>query len=126
ISLGEFLEQLCLLLCGHADAGIGDSELDEAAAVAHLACRKLDLARFGELARIAEEVEQDLPQPHGVHGEHAQVLLSVNGEAPQDQLVPFHPGQSSTVGWAWQALGLPQIQPAAEGPASPWVRPELF
>ena len=29
---------------GHADAGVGDRELDEAAAIAHLACRKLDLA----------------------------------------------------------------------------------
>jgi hypothetical protein len=51
------------------------------AAIAHLACRKLDLARFGELAGIAEEVEQDLLEPHGVHGERAQVLLRVNDEA---------------------------------------------
>ena len=36
--------------------GIGDGELDEAAAIAHLACRKLDLARFGEFAGIAQEV----------------------------------------------------------------------
>src|SRR5262249_61841886 len=61
IGLAELLEQLCLLLCGHADAGVGDRELDEAAAIAHLACRKLDFARFGELAGVAEEVEQDLP-----------------------------------------------------------------
>jgi hypothetical protein len=53
IGLGEFFEQLCLLLLGHADAGIGDSELDEVAAIAHLANRKLDLARFGELVGIA-------------------------------------------------------------------------
>src|SRR5262249_42370517 len=63
IGLAELLEQLSLLLRGHADAGVGDSELDEAAAIAHLACRKLDLARFGELARIAQQVEQYLPQP---------------------------------------------------------------
>src|SRR5262249_12576089 len=61
IGLAELLEQLCLLLCGHADAGVGDRELDEAPAMAHLACRKLDFARFGELAGVAEEVEQDLP-----------------------------------------------------------------
>jgi hypothetical protein len=78
--LGEFLEQLSLLLRRHADAGVGDGELDEATAVAHLACRKLDLARFGEFARIAKEVEQDLPQPHRVHGQCAEVLLSVNDE----------------------------------------------
>ena len=69
IGLAELLEQLGLLLRCHADAGVGDGELDEAAAIAHLACRKLDLARFGELARIAQKVEQYLPQPHGVHGE---------------------------------------------------------
>src|SRR5215831_9641656 len=57
IGLGELLEQLCLLFSGHADAGVGDSELDEVAAIAHLACRKLDFPRFGELARIAEEIE---------------------------------------------------------------------
>src|SRR5262245_16059800 len=54
IGLGELLEQPSLLLSRHADAGVGDGELDEIAAIAHLACRKLDLARFGELAGIAE------------------------------------------------------------------------
>jgi hypothetical protein len=65
--------ELCLLLCCHADASIGDGELDEAAAIAHLACRKL--------ARIAQKIEQYLPQPHGVHGQCAEVLLGVNDEA---------------------------------------------
>src|SRR5215831_11558472 len=73
IGLAELLEQLSLLLRSHANAGVSDRELDEPAAIAHLACRKLDLARFGELAGIAEEVEQDLPQPHGVHGQCAEV-----------------------------------------------------
>ena len=49
--------------------------------IAHLACRKLDLARLGELARIAEKIEQDLPQSHGVHGQSAEVLWGVNDEA---------------------------------------------
>src|SRR5262249_42479053 len=80
ISLAELLEQLGLLLRRHADAGVGDGELDEAAAIAHLAGRKLDLARFGELARIAKQVEQNLPQPYGVHGQCAEVLLGVNDE----------------------------------------------
>ena len=65
----------------HADAGVGDRELDKSAAIAHLACRKLDLAFLGELAGIAQEVEQYLPQPHGVHGQCAEVLLGVNDEA---------------------------------------------
>src|SRR5258707_2180989 len=65
VGLAELLEQLSLLLRRHADAGVGDGKLDEVAAIAHLACRKLDLARFGEFAGIAEEIEQYLPQPHG-------------------------------------------------------------
>src|SRR6516165_7432742 len=56
----ELLEQLGLLFGRHADAGVGDSELDEVAAIAHPACRKLDLARFGELAGIAQQIEQYL------------------------------------------------------------------
>src|SRR5262245_47542546 len=81
IGLGEFFEQLGLLLRRHADASVGDGELDEAAAIAHLACRKLDFTLFGELASIAQQVEQYLPQPHGVHGQCAEVLLGVNDEA---------------------------------------------
>src|SRR5262249_44277761 len=57
IGLGELLEQLCLLLRRHANAGIGDGELDPAAAVGDSVHPQSDLARFGELAGIAEEVE---------------------------------------------------------------------
>src|SRR5215510_9698265 len=81
IGLAELLEQRCLLLRGHPDAGVGDGELDEGAAISHFACRKLDLARFGELTRIAQQVEQYLPQPHGVHRQCAEVLLDFNDEA---------------------------------------------
>src|SRR5262249_26408792 len=81
ISLAELLEQLCLLLRGHPDAGVGDGELDDVVAIAHLACRKLDLARFGELTRIAQQVQEYLPQPHGVHRQCAEVLLDFNDEA---------------------------------------------
>jgi hypothetical protein len=42
VGLAELLEQLGLLFGSHADASIGDGELDEAAAIAHLACGKLD------------------------------------------------------------------------------------
>src|SRR5262249_18806614 len=81
IGLAELLEQLCLLLRGHPDAGVGDGELDEVAALALFACRKLDLARFGELTRIAQQVQKYLPQPHGVHRQCAEVLLDFNDEA---------------------------------------------
>src|SRR5262249_55425225 len=81
IGLAEFFEQLGLLLRRHADAGVGDGKLNEVAAIAYLACRKLHLARFGELAGIAEEVEQDLPQPHRIDGQCAKVVLGLNDEA---------------------------------------------
>src|SRR5262249_39657565 len=81
IGLAELLEQLCLLLRGHPDAGVGGGELDDVAAIAHFACRKLDLARFGELTRIAQQVQEYLPQPHGVHRQCAEVLLDFNDEA---------------------------------------------
>jgi hypothetical protein len=37
IGLAELLEQLCLLLRRHADAGVGDGKLDEVAAIASFA-----------------------------------------------------------------------------------------
>ncbi len=46
ISLAEFLEQLRLLFRRHADAGIGDGQLNEVAAVAHPAAAQRHLAYF--------------------------------------------------------------------------------
>src|SRR5262245_31111354 len=80
IGLAELLEQLCLLLRRHANAGVSDRELDPIASIGHLARPQPDLAFLGELASIAEEVEQDLPQSHWVHGQCAEVLLGVNDE----------------------------------------------
>src|SRR5262249_37991271 len=58
ISLAELLEELRLLLRRHADATVGDRELDPAASVGDPARSQRDLTFLGELARIAEEVEQ--------------------------------------------------------------------
>src|SRR5262249_19180941 len=80
ISLAECLEQLCLLLRRHANAGIDHRQLDPVASVNHPSRSQLDLTLFGELAGIAQQVEQYLPQPHGVHGEGTQVLLGVDNE----------------------------------------------
>src|SRR5262245_22606472 len=80
IDLAEFLEQLCLLLRRHANAGIDHRQLDPVASVNHPSRSQLDLTLFGELAGIAQQVEQYLPQPHGVHGEDTQVLLRVDNE----------------------------------------------
>src|SRR5262245_29111780 len=49
VSLAELLEQLCLLLRGHADAGVGDRELDPVATVGDPARPQRDLALLGEL-----------------------------------------------------------------------------
>src|SRR6516162_3749388 len=78
IGLSELLEQLGLLFGGHADAGVGDCELDPVATVSDPARPQSDLAFLGELAGIAEEIEQYLPQPHGVHGQCAEVLLGID------------------------------------------------
>src|SRR5262249_20524281 len=81
ISLAELLEQLRLLLRRHANAGVSDRKLDPAASVGDPARSQRDLTFLGELARITEEIEQDLPQSHGVHSQCAEVLLGVNDEA---------------------------------------------
>src|SRR5262249_49162505 len=81
IGLTELPEQLCLLLRSHANARIGDRELDPAASVGDPARPQPDLAFLGELAGVAEEIEQYLPQPHGVHGQCAEVPCGVNDEA---------------------------------------------
>ena len=40
-----------------------------------------DLALLGELAGVAQEIEQDLPQPHGVHRQRAEVVLHFDHQA---------------------------------------------
>src|SRR5262249_61841527 len=74
IGLGELLEQLGLLLRGHADSGVGHGKLDRVASVCHPARPQRDLALLGELEGIAQQVEQYLPQPDGVDGEGAEVV----------------------------------------------------
>jgi hypothetical protein len=78
IGLAELLEQFRLLLGRHADAGVRYGELDPVASVQHLSRPQRDLALFGELAGIAQQIEQDLPQPHGVHCQRAEVVLGLD------------------------------------------------
>ena len=54
---GKLLEQLRLLLQGHADAAIGHRHFDPVAAVADSVRSKRDLALLGELAGIAHQIE---------------------------------------------------------------------
>src|SRR5262249_15795758 len=54
IRLAELLEQLCLLLSGHTNAGVSDRELDPLATVGDPARPQRDLAVLGELAGVAQ------------------------------------------------------------------------
>src|SRR5215470_19196644 len=81
IDLAEFLEQLCLLLRRHANAGIDHRQLDPVASVNHPSRSQLDLTLCGELAGITQQIEQNLLEPHGVHGQCAEVLLGIDDEA---------------------------------------------
>jgi hypothetical protein len=58
-----------------ADAAIRDRKLDPVASIRHLAHSERHLAFFRELAGIAQQVEQNLLEPHGVHVERAHVSL---------------------------------------------------
>src|SRR5262249_18604780 len=75
VGLAELLEQLGLLLWRHADAGIGHSDFDPVVAIRHLPNMQRNLAFLSELAGVAQQVEQDLSQPHGVDGQGPDVLL---------------------------------------------------
>src|SRR5262249_5413426 len=57
VGLGEFLEQLGLLLACHADTGVSNRELDPVAAVGDFPHPQLHLALASELAGNAQEIE---------------------------------------------------------------------
>ena len=57
------------------------SEIDNSTqlrAVAYPAPAQRHLGLLGELAGIAQQVEQDLPQPHGIDGKDAEVLSTAD------------------------------------------------
>ena len=80
IGLAEFLEQLRLLLRRHADAGVGHGDLDPIVPVDHPPDPQRHLALLGELAGIAQKIEQDLPQPHGVDGQLPEIFWGFEDE----------------------------------------------
>jgi hypothetical protein len=79
IGLGAFLEQLRLLIGREPDAGIGDRELDPVTSVRNPERPQRDLALLGELAGVAQEVEQDLPKLVRWLARLDQVECSVDG-----------------------------------------------
>jgi hypothetical protein len=78
-----------LLQC-HPDAAIRDRELDPVLTVHHLSHPQRDLTLFRELAGIAQEIEQNLLEPHGIRVEFAQILLRFD-----DEVVLVLPGKLS-------------------------------
>jgi len=60
VGLSELLEQLRLLLRRHANAAISHGKLNPVAPVSRPARPQRDLAVFGELTGVAEQVEQNL------------------------------------------------------------------
>jgi hypothetical protein len=65
---------LRLLVRGHSDAGIRNSKLDPNAPVPHLAHLERDFSLVRELARVAQQVEQNLFEPHRVCRERAELV----------------------------------------------------
>src|SRR5262249_281382 len=65
----------------HSDAGIGHGDLDPVAAVDHPFDAQLDFALLGELSGIAQQIEQDLPQPHGIDGQAAKIFWAFDHES---------------------------------------------
>jgi hypothetical protein len=47
-----------------------------------------DLAFLGELKGVAQQIEQYLPQPHGVDGEGAEVFLPFDQQVDAGDRVP--------------------------------------
>jgi hypothetical protein len=59
----------------HSTAG---GELDPVAPVGHLSHSQRDLALLGELAGIAQEIEQNLPQPQWIGADGADISLAID------------------------------------------------
>ena len=81
VGLGELLEQPGHLVGRHADAGIGHRELDDLPPLMLDRGRaQTDFTVLGELAGIAQEIEQNLPQPHGVGVDRRQIARTFDGQ----------------------------------------------
>ncbi len=86
IGLAEPLEEARQLLLRHPDAGIGDPEHQPVAAAVVCAIawqphrRQRDRAVLGELRRVAQEVEQDLPKLGDVGMHRAEARLHAQCE----------------------------------------------
>ena len=94
VGLHEFLEQTADLLGAHADAGVGDGELDpRSAGIFDLRYAQHHLAGLGEFAGVAQQVEQDLAQPHAVGLYRTEGLGTLEGE-PVAVRLGERPGQA--------------------------------
>ena len=62
----EMIKQVLELLRGNTDAGIRDFEVDIVRVLFIPFCHDRDNAVTGEFHRIADQVDQNLPQPHRI------------------------------------------------------------
>jgi hypothetical protein len=69
------------LLGCHADPGIGDAKLDPVGAGADPSSTQRHRAFLRELAGVAQQVQQNLTQPHGIDGDGAEVLPGLDHQA---------------------------------------------
>ena len=78
VRLNERLKNHGVLFFGDSNAGVGDGKQKNGAGVAELADDHLyyDLAFIGELYRIADQVDQDLPQPPWISQQQVRGLGS--------------------------------------------------
>ena len=81
-------EDLRLLVLAEADTGVGDLEPEEDARSFCLEAQHAHhhLTRVGELHRVADEVQQDLPQTSGV-ADHLRRNVALDIEDELDTLV---------------------------------------
>ena len=72
-------------------------QLDPVASVSHPLSPQLDIALFGELAGIAQQIEQDLAQPHGVDRQRAEIVEGLDRKAVLVLLGKLTRGQARSV-----------------------------
>src|SRR6516164_11416777 len=81
--------------------------------VRHLAHPQGDLTFFRELARIAQEVEQNLLEPQGVRSERAHVLRRFDNKAVFVLLGELSRGADDVIDKPRQSSGLSSSLPAS-------------
>jgi hypothetical protein len=78
IGLSKFLEQLRLLFRRHTNACVCNRKLDPLASIHYLTHPQRDLTLLGKLAGIAQQVQQNLLEPHGIGGQRPDAIRALD------------------------------------------------